>query len=217
MIDDLKPMLRLTTSRAAYRRAGLVIGSAAAPTLLTLEEFEQLEDDRKIRLLEDPAIEHAVSEDGVTFTRIAAELRAEAVDRYHKFMTGQAEGADKKSPASSPNASTASDATAVSGDDASQAETGMAAAVRGEEQPVADSAPAPVAASTLNSVNPTEATGDDAKGAAAASIGDDRNADVEKPGADAAMAPVASNNTAKLSGRAPRAAKPKASEAKAAS
>ena len=42
MTEGLKPMLRLTTSRSAYRRAGLVIGSAAAPTLLTLEEFEQL-------------------------------------------------------------------------------------------------------------------------------------------------------------------------------
>lgn len=146
MTDGLKPMLRLTTSRAAYRRAGLVIGSAAAPTLLTLEEFEQIEDDRKVRLLEDPAIEHAVSEDGVKFTRVTAELRAEAVARYQEFMTGQAEGGSQPSPVLQPTASTASDAAPATGDDASQAATEAATPPSGEEQPAADAAPAPVGA-----------------------------------------------------------------------
>lgn len=217
MTDGLKPILRLTTSRAAYRRAGLVIGSAAAPTLLTLEEFELLEDVRKVRLLEDPAIEHAVSEDGVTFKRIPIELRMEAVERYQEFTTGQAEGGSQPSPNLQPNASTASDAAAATGDDASQTATEAATPPSGEAQPAADAAPAPVAAQTTDSVNPKEAAGDDAKGAAVTSIGDDRNDDVEKPGADAAAAPVASTEPEKPSGRAPKAAKPKASEAKAAS
>jgi hypothetical protein len=145
-MDDLKPMLRLTTSRAAYRRAGLVIGSAAAPTDLTPEAFEELGPERQSRLFADPAIEVAASIDGVTFRRISADDRAYAVERYQEFMTGQAEGADKKSPAPSPNASTASDAAAVSGDDAPKTETGGVAAGASEgTQPAADSAPAPVA------------------------------------------------------------------------
>lgn len=216
MIADLKPMLRLTTSRAAYRRAGLVIGSAAMPTLLSPEQFERLGPDRQAKLFADTAVEIAVSDDGTTFKRLSVEDRTVAVEFYEKFMPreGEEEGADSQPPFE-PNPTP--DAAAATGDDASQAGTDAALAASGEENPVADPVPAPDAASTSNSVNPTEATGDDAKGAAAASIGDDRNADVEKPGADAATAPVASNNTTKPSGRAPKAAKPKASEAKAAS
>ncbi|MBA4781171.1 MAG: hypothetical protein H2047_16520 [Blastomonas sp.] len=149
-------MLRLTTSRSAYRRAGLVIGSAAAPTLLTLEEFEQLENESKIRLLEDPAIEHAVSEDGVKFTRVTAELRAEAVARYQEFMTGTGEegGADSQTPL---KPSLASDVAATTGDDAAQAATEAATPPSGEEQPAADAAPAPVAAPVPPAVEGAEA------------------------------------------------------------
>lgn len=217
MTDGLKLILRLTTSRSAYRRAGLVIGSSAAPTLLSPDQFHELGKDRQLRLLADPAIEIAASEDGVTFKRLSIEDRELAVARYQEFTTGQAEGGSEPSPILQPTASTASDAAAATGDDASQAATGAATPPSGEEQPAADAAPAPVAAQTTDSVNPTEAAGDDAKGAAVTSIGDDRNDDVEKPGADAAAAPVASTEPEKPSGRAPKAAKPKASEAKAAS
>lgn len=146
MIDDLKPMLRLTTSRAAYRRAGLVIGSAAAPTDLTPEAFEELGPERQSRLFADPAIEVAASTDGVTFRRISADDRAYAVERYQEFMTGQAEGEEANSPTPQTNASTGPDAAAALGDDAPKTGTGAAAAAPEGEQPAADPAPAPVAA-----------------------------------------------------------------------
>lgn len=172
--DSLTPaaQLRLTTSRSAYRRAGLVIGSTATPTLLSPEQFHELGKHRQLRLLADPAIEIAASEDGVAFKRLSIEDRELAVSRYQEFMTGTGEegGAEGQAPL---EPSLASDAAAATGDDASQAGTEAATPPSGEEQPDADSAPAPVAAPA---------------------------SEPEKP-----------------SGRAPKAAKPKASEAKAAS
>lgn len=173
--DSLTPaaQLRLTTSRSAYRRAGLVIGSTATPTLLSPEQFHELGKHRQLRLLADPAIEIAASEDGVAFKRLSIEDRELAVSQYHEFMTGTGEegGAEGQAPL---EPSLASDAAA--------------------------------------------ATGDDGAGAGTAST-DGGNVDAHQPAADPAPAPVAApaSEPEKPSGRAPKAAKPKASEAKAAS
>jgi hypothetical protein len=164
--------IRLTTSRSAYRRAGLVIGTAASPTLLSADEFGELGHDRVAKLLADAAVEIAASEDGVSFKRVPMDERQAAVVHYQEFMTGTGEegGADSQTPL---EPSLAPGAAAAQGDDASKTETEAATPPSGEEQPAADSAPAPVAAPA---------------------------SEPEKP-----------------SGRASKAAKPKASEAKAAS
>lgn len=156
MSEDLARQLRLTTSRAAYRRAGLVIGSAAAPTLLTPEEFDELGHERQAKLFADPVIEIAASDDGITFKRIPAEIRAEAIERYQEFMTGTGDEGGALSQAQlEPNS--ASDAAAATGDDASQAATEAVTLSSGEKQPAADAAPAPVAASVSPAVEGVKA------------------------------------------------------------
>lgn len=115
MSGGLARRLRLTTSRAAYRRARLVIGSAAAPTLLTPDEFVELGHERQAKLFADPVIEIAASDDGYTFKRISADDRAEAIERYQEFMTGQAEGGSEPAPILQPDASTAAPDNSLGG------------------------------------------------------------------------------------------------------
>ena len=204
--------LSVTARSGSFRRAGIAFGKE--PVLVSIgrdqaELFLTLVREREL------LCQARFSEDD-DFALIT-DADADQIEIGLKlFMTGTGEegGEDSQAPLD-PNL--ASDAAAATGDDASQTATEAATPSSGEEQPAADAAPAPVAAQTTDSVNPTEAAGDDAKGAAVTSIGDDRNDDVEKPGADAAAAPVASTEPEKPSGRAPKAAKPKASEAKAAS
>lgn len=206
-------LLSVTARSGSFRRAGKAFGKE--PVLVSIgpdqaELFLTLVKERELicqaRFGEDDDFV-MITDDDVAQIEIGL-----------KFWTEQVAAADTNSLASASNASTASDAAAATGDDASQAATEAATPPSGEEQPAADAAPAPVAAQTTDSVNPTEAADDDAKGAAVTSIGDDRNDDIEKPGADAAAAPVASTTTPKPSGRKSKAAtNAQTSEAKAAS
>ena len=205
--------LSVTARSGSFRRGGMAFGKE--PVLLAIgpdqaELFLTLVKERELICQarwgeEDDFL--MITDDDVAQIEIGL-----------KFWTEQVVAADTNSPAATSNTSTAPGASAVQGDDASKTETEAATPPSGEEQPAADSAPAPVAAQAIDSVNPTEATGDDAKEAAATTIGDDRNDGVEKPGANAAVAPVASTTKPKPSGRKAKAvpaAEP--AEAKAAS
>ncbi len=176
MSEELFPQLRVTARSRSFRRAGMAFG--AEPVILALAG---LTSQVLVALVKEAELVCEIG-DGEAFQVVTLADLEDRLDIIAQFMTGQAEGADTNSPASSSNASTASDATAAAGDDASQTVTGTASAMPGEEQPAADTAPAPVAAPAF-------------------------------PAADVGASPA----TGKPSGRAPRAAKPRASEAKAAS
>ncbi|MDM7928668.1 MAG: hypothetical protein QUV12_08305 [Blastomonas fulva] len=177
MSEELFPQLRVTARSRSFRRAGMAFG--AEPVILALAG---LTSQVLVALVKEAELVCEIG-DGEAFQVVTLADLEDRLDIIAQFMTGQAEGADTNSPAPSPNASTASDATAVSGDDAPKTETGSVDAGAPEgPQPTADSAPAPVAAPAF-------------------------------PAADIGASPA----TGKPSGRAPRAAKPKASEAKAAS
>lgn len=232
MNEGAAPLLRVTARSKNFRRAGIAFGHQ--PSLIALAA---LTASAALALVTEAELICEVG-DGETFMRVdpAAGRLVATLEKLHEadpegrlgtivpdvfmagflgfqtddeFMTGRAESDDTNSLIAQSNLSVPPGAAAATGNDFARADALEHAAEANDPQPDA--------ASLSNSVNPTEATGDDAKGAAAASIGDDRNADVEKPGADAATAPVASNTTAKPSGRAPKAAKPKVPEATAAS
>lgn len=182
-MGGMLPVIRLTTSRSAYRRAGLVIGTMASPTILTMADWEDLGHERQLVLLADDVVELASSEDEVTFKRLPADVRAQAIEAINEFMTGTGEegGADSQTPL---EPSLAPDAAAATGDDAPKTGTDAAAAAPEGKQPAADPAPASVAAPA-------------------------------SPADEGVTAP--SPSAGKPSGRASKAAKPKTSEAKAAS
>lgn len=205
MSGGLARRLRLTTSRAAYRRAGLVIGSAAAPTLLTPDEFDELGHERQAKLFADPVIEIAASDDGHKFKRISADDRAEALERYQEFMTERAEGSDTNSPPPQTDASTAPGAAAATGDDLGENDFARADAL--ERAAEANDPPAGTASTDSGNVDGQQPAADPADAPVAAPV---------SPAAEGAQAP--SPSAGKPSGRKSKVVTAaQTSEAKAAS
>ncbi len=131
--------LRVTARSRSFRRAGMAFGKEPIVLLLcslTLVSLGLLVNESEL-----------ICElgDGERFRVIEPADLVDMQDYLAKFMTGTGEegGAPSQTP-TEPNS--ASDVAAATGDDASKTETdGVAAGASGEEQPAADSAPAPVA------------------------------------------------------------------------
>lgn len=91
-------LLRLSTSRpAGYRRGGLVIGQATAPTIV---EEGELDVDRSFALLRDPNVSIEVERDDGLFERLPDDERAEAVKRIEEMRRAEA-GSEMGGPDSS--------------------------------------------------------------------------------------------------------------------
>lgn len=152
--------IRLTTSRKAYRRAGIPIGTRQVPTILDAREIEP---EKAKRLMRDPNVEIAFSyNDGKDWAKIgAADHEALLLDLRMKqqeldgqksaSLSNSKRGSSEKAGSQEPNAGQSSpedvkaDTAAAAGSgEASQAGTGATA--QGEEQRQSEPEPAAVAA-----------------------------------------------------------------------